>query len=153
MLTSSVCLYELKWSPSRKTSKLIRQIFWKLAKRNLIKLKTLMKLIPIKLVMIPCSFIFLHQDFTLCIQNVCLSCLSIFMFVNSKKFFCYVHERAIASEKKFMACMLLFYAIHFMTLKHCKHAEEQHHAVQKVFYIFLTKFCGIRNFIYAARIV
>jgi hypothetical protein len=36
-----------------------------------------------------------------------------------------------------MACMLLFYAIHFMTLKHCKHDREQHHAArERAFYIF-----------------
>lgn len=37
------------------------------------------------------------------------------------------------SEKKFMACMLLFYAIHFMTLKHCKHDRAQHHAAIHIF--------------------
>lgn len=60
----------------------------------------------------------------------------------------YVHERAPQEWEKFMACMLLFHAIHFMTLKHCKHDGEQHRAAHFLF-PFSPKFYGIRNFIYA----
>lgn len=60
----------------------------------------------------------------------------------------YVHERAPQEWEKFMACMLLFHAIHFMTLKHCKHDGEQHRAAHFSF-PFSPKFYGIRNFIYA----
>jgi heterodisulfide reductase subunit A-like polyferredoxin len=49
------------------------------------------------------------------LKFVCLPCLFVCL-LTAQKSFSFMNARTRASEKKFMACMLLFYAIHFMTL-------------------------------------